>query len=137
MLNERQNKEAELYAKGEKVTDIAKLCGVSRQCVYDDMKRPEFKAKVDECLAEAKTAVENKINNDVELYCDALKKIALTGKSEKNRLDALSYLLNRIYGTPTNKTQDITENKDGTNINTDELSNEFEEFKDIKLKKVK
>lgn len=131
MLNERQNKEAELYAHGVNVTNIAKLCDCSRQTIYNDMERKEWKAKVDDLLTEAKQVANNKLNNDVELYVDELKKIALTSKSENNKKDALMYLLNRIYGTPTNKTQDITDKQEDNSVNQEELDKEFNKFKVI------
>lgn len=131
MLNERQNKEAELYAQGVNVTNIAKLCDCSRQTIYNDMERKEWKAKVDDLLTEAKQVANNKLNNDVELYVDELKKIALTSKSENNKKDALMYLLNRIYGTPTNKTQDITDKQEDNSVNQEELDKEFTKFKVI------
>ncbi len=133
MLTERMIQEADLYSKGTKIVDIAKLVGVSRQTIYDDMKRPEWKAKVDECLAEAKGCAENLLNNDIGLYVAELKKIALTGKSEKNRMECLQYLLNRVYGTPTSKIEDITDKDIKDKIDKEQLSNEFEQFK---LKKV-
>jgi hypothetical protein len=50
---------------------------------------------------------------------DNLIKIALTGHSEKNRLDATIYGLNRIYGTPTNKTENVNKSDIKEDIKAD------------------
>lgn len=39
---------------------------------------------------------------------DKLIKIALKSNSDKTSLEAIEYALNRVLGTPTNKTQDVT-----------------------------
>jgi predicted DNA-binding protein YlxM (UPF0122 family) len=132
-LTERQQKEAELYAKGETVTNIAKIVGVSRPTIYDDMKRDGWKALVDEYTTEIKSSIENKLSNDVTLFYEELKKIALTSKSEKSRQECAIYLMNRCMGTPTNKVADVSDHKDNDNIDSNKLQNEFDKFK---LKKV-
>jgi DNA-binding NarL/FixJ family response regulator len=40
-LNERQKHSAELFAKGENITQIANECNVSSQTIYDDQKNKE------------------------------------------------------------------------------------------------
>lgn len=129
MLNERQKKECELYAEGETITNIAKICNTSRQTVYEDMKRDEWKANLDELVTEIKVQGEKKIMSKVDKYIGELDKIAMTSKSENTKKDVLMYLLNRIYGSPTNKNQDITDNKDDNNIDKDTLQNDFNKFK--------
>jgi predicted DNA-binding protein YlxM (UPF0122 family) len=127
-LNERQQKEAELYAQGTEITDIAKLCGVARQTIYNDMKRPEWKATVDEYVTQLKKQGEQKIMSKVDIYISELEKIALTSKSENTKKDILIYLLNRIYGLPTSKTQDVSDKKDES-VDPKVIHNEFEKYK--------
>lgn len=130
-LNDRQEKVIELYAQGETVTNIAKVCGVSRNTIYADLDNVDVKAGVSKCLAEMKNQAEKKLTQSVDTLVEEIKKLALTSKSEKIRSENLQYLLNRIYGTPTSKVADVTEeNKD--NINTGDLEQEFNKFKVLK-----
>jgi transposase len=130
-LNERQEKVIQLYASGETITNIAKITGVSRNTIYTDLDSVDVKAGVDKCLTEMKNQAEKKISADLDLYITEFKKIALTGKSEKNRLDALQYILNRVYGTPTNKIADVTDAADKDSITSEQLEDEFSKFKVI------
>jgi t-SNARE complex subunit (syntaxin) len=133
-LNERQQKVIELYSAGETVTNMAKILGVSRNTIYADLNLDDVKDGVNKCLTELKTQSEKKITQDLDLYISELKKIALTSKSEKNKLDAIQYILNRIYGTPTSKVADVTEQeKDNANIDIDkEIEGFVIDFKDVK-----
>jgi hypothetical protein len=50
---------------------------------------------------------------------------------EKTSLDACIYAVNRIAGTPTNKTQDITDTKDkDNNIDIDSMIDELDNSND-------
>lgn len=112
MLNEKQIRAAKEYAEGQKPTDIAKNVGVSRTTFYKWLENGEFTSEVDRYLQEIKTSAEKNMVGKVENYIRALEDIAFTGKSEKNRADALTYLLDRVLGRATTKVQDITEASD-------------------------
>lgn len=109
MLNEKQVQAAKLYAEGTKPTDIARKLGISRQAFYGWKKNKEFTSEVDRFIQEVKTSAEQSLTSKVDTYIAALEDIALTGRSEKNRTDALTYLLDRVLGKSTTKIQDITE----------------------------
>ncbi|NFS87628.1 carbon monoxide dehydrogenase, partial [Clostridium botulinum] len=65
---------------------------------------------------------------NIEPLVDKLVRIALKSNSDKTSLDAIIYAINRLCGTPTNKTQEITANKDNDkDINIDELLSEIKE----------
>ena len=125
MLDERKRKVSELVANGETIMNVSKIVGVSRNTIYDWLKDDELQAEVDRLIGEFKKHAERKIDSKCDLYLGELEKLALTSKSEKIRLEATTYLINRIYGTPTTKTQDITENKEGINkvIDLDTIKN--------------
>jgi transposase len=130
-INERQEKVIELFATGETITNIAKITGVSRNTIYADLDSADVKAGVAKCLTEMKNQAEKKIGADVDLYVTEFKKLALTSKSEKIKLDALQYILNRIYGTPTTKIADVTGAIDRELITPEQLEEEFGKFKAI------
>ena len=60
---------------------------------------------------------------NVNPFIDELTKIALYSESDKTRLDAITYCINRLIGTPTKVQQDITEdtNKEDNSINIDDI----------------
>jgi hypothetical protein len=64
---------------------------------------------------EIKNNGNKKLANNINAVMDKMIAIALNGKSEKNSLDACIQILNRVYGMPTNKIEQISDNKDNTN----------------------
>lgn len=134
ILDEKKIQCIDYIIEGYTITQISKLCNCSRQAIYDWLKDNDFKSELDKRTQEMSVAGNKKIVADVDKYINKLKLLALEGKSEKTQIEALTYLLNRIYGTPTSKVADVTENKDKNenNINLDE---ELKEFKNIELNK--
>ena len=66
--------------------------------------------------------------NNINPLIDRAIRIALKGKSDKTSLDAIIYLLNRVLGTPTNKTQDITDtDKEDNTVDINSLLEEIKE----------
>ena len=57
-----------------------------------------------------------------------MHEIATTSQSEKARIEASTYLLNRVLGTPTRVQQDITEEetKENNNIDIDSVLEEID-----------
>ena len=107
-LDTRQLKAIELLASGETVRVVADSVGVNRKTVYDWLKKENFKAELDRQVKELKSNVEKKLLSNVNPFLDELTKIALYSDSDKTRLDAITYCINRLVGTPTKVQQDIT-----------------------------
>ncbi|EPY2273710.1 helix-turn-helix domain-containing protein [Clostridium sp. FAM 1755] len=128
-LSQQQLKVIELLLKGTSINDIATITGVSRQTISTWKNKNEvFKAELDKSLQDLKSEVNNKILLNIEPLVDKLVRIALKSNSDKTSLDAIIYAINRLCGTPTNKTQEITANKDNNkDINIDELLSEIKE----------
>lgn len=99
------------------------------------MEEPEFKANWDERLQAIKSYGNQKLGSKLTTYIEEMEKIAITGRSEKNRKDALEYLINRTLGSPTIKTADVTNDEEEQDkVDRVELENEFEKFRMKKLK---
>lgn len=111
-LDARQLKAIELLASGETVRVVADSVGVNRKTVYDWLKKENFKAELDRQVKELKSNVEKKLLSNVNPFLDELTKIALYSDSDKTRLDAITYCINRLVGTPTKVQQDITEKEE-------------------------
>ena len=109
VLNEKQIQAIELLAKGETISDVAKMVGVSRQSVSTWKNNNKvFKDELAKYVQGLKSGIDTKIMNNIHPLVDRLIKIALKSKSDKTSLEAIEYALNRVLGTPTNKTQDVT-----------------------------
>ena len=131
VLNEKQMQAIELIAKGETLTDVARIIGASRTSVSTWKNKNEvFKAELDKYVQGMKDGVDKRIMNNINPLIDRAIRIALKGKSDKTSLDAIIYLLNRVLGTPTNKTQDITDT--GDIDNTVDINSLLEETKEEK-----
>ena len=132
-LDKRQMKAMDLLLSGETITNTAKIVGVERKTIYRWKDREDWKVEWDERIQEIKTEGNNRITNNLDKYVTELEKIAMTGRSEKNRVDALQYLIIRSLCTPTSKVQDISndENKDNK-VDTKQVAEEFKKFKMVK-----
>ena len=113
----------ELIIQGETISDIAKMMKVSRGTIYNWLDDENFKADLNKQRQEIKDASKERINANIGMYIGELHKIATTSQSEKARIEASVYLLNRVLGTPTRVQQDITEdtNKEDNSINIDDI----------------
>ena len=127
-LDTRQLKAIELLASGETVRVVADSVGVNRKTVYDWLKKENFKAELDRQVKELKSNVEKKLLSNVNPFLDELTKIALYSDSDKTRLDAITYCINRLVGTPTKVQQDITgeDTKENNNIDIDSVLQEID-----------
>lgn len=126
MLDERKEKAITLILSGEAITDVAKLVGVYRSTIYNWLEEEEFKAELDRRRQEIVKQGNALILAELKTYVMELRKMAIKGKSERNRLDALQYLIDRVLGKTTTKVEQVvTEDKD--KVNDDILEREFNE----------
>ena len=127
-LGEKQYRAMELIIQGETISDIAKMLKVSRGTIYNWLDDENFKADLNKQRQEIKNASKERINACIGIYISELHKIATTSQSEKARIEASTYLLNRVLGTPTRVQQDITEGetKENNNIDIDSVLEEIE-----------
>lgn len=127
-LDNRQLKAIELLASGETIRVVADSVGVNRKTIYDWLKKENFKAELDRQVKELKSNIEKKLLSNVNPFLDELTKIALYSDSDKTRLDAITYCINRLVGTPTKVQQDITEEetKENNKIDIDSVLEEIE-----------
>lgn len=122
-LDERQLKAIELLAIGETISNTANIVGVNRKTISEWKKQDKFKVELDRQVTELKSNVEKKILSNINPMMDKLIKIALKSSSDKTSLDAIIYALNRVLGTPANKTQEVNDgnNKNAAPVNIEEM----------------
>lgn len=137
MLDERQLRACYLLAQGNSKASVSREVGVNVKTITAWLKKEEFNAEVDKCLELQKLSIEQTIERNVEPIMRRMLGIALKSDSEKTSLDACIYLVNRLLGTPTAKTQEVTEDTNNQEENVEDILKEIEENKVIQLKKAK
>jgi len=108
MLDENKLLAVQLIVEGKlPKTEIAEKCGRSRQWLYDFIGTDEFKSEVDRRLQEIRTEGNKMITNNLGKSVENVVYLANNANSEKIRLDASCYLINRSLGMPSVK-HDLT-----------------------------
>ncbi len=131
-MTENQKKIVSLYLEGETITNIAKLVGVSRQTVYNNMQHSEVKASIDEGLASSRKNISDKITASSEVYINELAKIALTSKDEKLRAQCLQYMLDHTIGKATTRIESkSTTSSENAVEDIDDMLKELEDYDNI------
>jgi hypothetical protein len=127
--DERYERVIDLYLEGKSIVDINKITGVSRPTIYKLLDDPEYKAVMDKRLHDLRTQGQKRLENKLNSYVDELENIALTSDNENTKKDCLMYLVNRILGTPTSKTQDITNANDSDANKVEDIDNVLDKYK--------
>ncbi|WP_052722027.1 phBC6A51 family helix-turn-helix protein [Caldanaerobacter subterraneus] len=103
MLTEIQMKAIELMVEGGySITQIAEICKVSRQTIYNWKKDAEFKQELDKAIAEVKRESELRLIGLARKAVDELGKL-LNAESESVRLQAVKEILDRVKIGEVNK----------------------------------
>ena len=122
-LTDKQREAIEYIVQGENISNVAKLVKVNRTTIY------EWMSEVDRLTTEIKNGVKQKINAKIDSVLDQVYKIATTSKSEKNKLDACTYLLDQALGRATSKVADVTD-KEADNAKVD-LDSEMKDLDNV------
>lgn len=105
-LSEKQLQAVDLLASGISKSEVAKIVGVDRATIYLWGKNNKnFRFEVDRQTKENKENIDKMIMTYADSIVTEVYQLAMKAKSEKVRLDACQYLLNRVAGTPTTKTE--------------------------------
>lgn len=131
MLDQQRLKAIELLVTGETISSTAELVGVTRSTIYKWKEQDDFKYEMERQIAFLKSGIERKLLANVNPFLDELCKIALKSESDKTRLDAITYCINRLVGTPTKMIQEQTEYRvPAKDMDIDAVLAEIEELKD-------
>lgn len=139
-MNDKQERIVELYLQGETITNIAKIVGLSRMSIYNNLKDKKVKAAIDEGLASSRKNISDKITASSEVYINELAKIALTSKDEKLRAQCLQYMLDHTIGKATTKIEQTASSSDKNEVvDIDDMLKELdlEDNKIVPLSKAK
>lgn len=114
-LSQKQLECINYLLEGRSITDVAKLCMISRQTVYSWKDNKEFKAELDKRRQDMKNDVNRVITERASTYLEQLHVLATTAKSEKVRSQACQYLLDRCLGKATTKVEGVGKEDDDDN----------------------
>ncbi|RXM68369.1 helix-turn-helix domain-containing protein [Clostridium tetani] len=134
VLTVKQNDMVTMLIEGENITDIAKKLNVTRNTIYAWMSKDNVKAELDKRKRELANQGNQMILKDLTTYITNIKELANDNSDKRVCLAANQYLINRIYGNPTNVLEDNSTNESDT-LNDNELEEELKKFK--KLKRIK
>ena len=107
-LTEDQLIAAELLVYGATNKEVADQLDVCEKTIMRWKKRPEFMEELDRQYEVAKNKVDNRIMKFSNQLLQNILDISRSAKSEKVRLDASIYLLNRLAGAPISKVETKT-----------------------------
>jgi transposase len=130
MMDETKFNCIEYLCTGMDKTEIARLIGKSRQCIYDWINKDEdFKAELAKALRDRKTQATRQINSKLPQAIDKVWYLIENAQSEKVKSDLLKYWIDREMGTPTSRTEDITDKEDKDNVTQEQLNYELDKYK--------
>ncbi|MDU6533881.1 MAG: phBC6A51 family helix-turn-helix protein [Intestinibacter bartlettii] len=107
-LTEDQLIAAELLVYGATNKEVADQLDVCEKTIMRWKKRPEFMEELDRQYEVAKNKVDNRIMKFSNQLLQNILDLSRSAKSEKVRLDASIYLLNRLAGAPISKVETKT-----------------------------
>lgn len=108
--------------------NIAKMLGISRQTLYSWLDDDEFKAELDRVVHVIQIYGENQIKANIDRYLDNIHRLAHSAESEKTRLDANQYLVDRVLGKTTTKVEEINQSSEGKAINASTIDEDIAEL---------
>ncbi len=109
--------------------NIAKMLGISRQTLYTWLDDGEFKAELDRVIHIIQIYGESQIKANLDLYLTNIHSLAHSAESEKTRLDANQYLVDRVLGKTTTKIDVEAESrKDNETVGIDTIRAEIAEY---------
>ena len=109
-LTEEQIKAIEMLVYGATNKEVAETIKVSERTVLRWKKLPQFRDEMDRQYAMVKDDVDRRIARFANAILKSIYDLSRNSKSDKVKLDASIYLLNRLVGTPVSKveTREIT-----------------------------
>lgn len=134
LLTKDQEEFITLLIEGERMTDIAKKLDKSRSTIYEWIKLDAVKAEMDRRKQELAHQGNNYILRDLITYIDNVKALANDRSDKRVCLAANQYLINRIYGNPTNRLE-VEDEENNDNVGETELELELNKFKNLKIAK--
>lgn len=131
-----KDKMIELYLSGLKITEIASKLNVSRQTIHSWLKDKDVMAELDQRRQQLKKIGQNKITQNVCSCIDNVIELANTCTDPRVKFNANKYIIDQGLGSPSAIKEDNgNDTGDKENVDRNELKNEIEEIKNIRVVK--
>lgn len=116
ILSEKHYEAMRYMLEGSNISEISKLCNVSRTAIYNWLSDDDFKAELNRQSQEIKTNAVAEITNKVGCYVKIMHEIATTSKNDKERRSACEYMIDKVLGKSTTRVADVTEEEDKNSV---------------------
>lgn len=121
VLTKQQSDLVNCLIEGDTVTEISNKLGVSRQTVYDWMKRDIVKAELDNRRREITRQATAMILKDVGKNIANIQALANDPTDKRTALAANQYLINRIFGNPKDQIEVGIDQKEDTGLDNETI----------------
>lgn len=121
VLTKQQSDLVNCLIEGDTVTEISNKLGVSRQTVYDWMKRDIVKAELDNRRREITRQATAMILKDVGKNIANIQALANDPTDKRTALAANQYLINRIFGNPKDQVEVGIDQKEDTGLDNETI----------------
>jgi len=116
ILSEKHYEAMKYMLEGSNISEISKLCNVSRTSLYNWLSDDDFKTELNKQSQEIKTNADKKITGRLDCYIEEMHRIATTGKTDKERRSACEFMIDKALGKSTTRVADVTEEENKNNI---------------------
>jgi hypothetical protein len=134
VLTIQQSDMITMLINGENITDIARKLNINRNTVYNWIKKENIKAELDRRKQELTNQGNQLIMKDLTTYIGNIKDLANDKSDKRVCLAANQYLINRIYGNPTNRLE-VEDEENTDNTDATELELQISKFKKLAIVK--
>lgn len=132
VLTKQQSDLVNCLIEGDTVTEISNKLGVSRQTVYDWMKRDIVKAELDNRRREITRQATAMILKDVGKNIANIQALANDPTDKRTALAANQYLINRIFGNPKDQVEVGIDQKEDTGLDNETILAKLNRIKKAK-----
>jgi predicted DNA-binding protein YlxM (UPF0122 family) len=129
LLTEEQSKMLTLLIQGETITDIANFLNRSRQTIYEWLKKPHVNFELNNRRQDLTNQGNAIILKDLKTYINNIKDLAKDDSDKRVALAANQYLINRVYGSPTNNLVVDDKNADSSSTDIGTIEKAIEDLK--------
>jgi predicted DNA-binding protein YlxM (UPF0122 family) len=136
VINLDKDRMIDMLLSGINIAEIARTLNVSRQTIYAWKKEKEVEAELERRREQLKKSAQDKITNDVCTYVDNMKELACNSTDIRVKFQANKYLIDQCLGSPSaTKEESKTPGEGGGEKDKNELKNELEDIKNLKVVK--
>ena len=129
VLTRQQSDMINYLINGENITDIAAHLNVSRQTIYDWMKREIVKAELDRRRRDITRQATAIILSDITKNIRNIQALANDPSDKRTALAANQYLINRVFGNPKESLEIGTDTEQDSGLDNESIMAKLSKLK--------